>query len=1047
MEWRIIVPVLCLIGLLHLPGSVVAQGEEIHLHPQGIHLHLQEIHLHPQEIHLHPQEIHQHLQETQRLQEEIQLHLQEIRLLQEETHLQVEEIRLLQEEIQLLQVEIQQQVEEIQRLLEEIQLLLEEIQLVVEEIQLQPEQHQTITLINQVTSQFVVVYRQRYKNFYRMVINKFSQGSVVADTNLEFDSTNGTSPNATDVKDTLVQAVASGNLNLSVDTTNITTSAVPDSTTNGTNTTTTNTTSATTVAQVTTLSTTTVASQMNYSLTFKMTGLFVNDLSNSSSVAYGLMSTLVRSQLDGYFGKFTGYFNSFIRGFRSGSIIVDAGLSFNSSSNTANASTLAKSMASAVRNGSFALLIDPTSINVTDSSGYTGVLHLPGYAQAQANTTVSGDNSSVPLVNSTLAPNSTGLGESTTVATANQSAPTGNSPVPTGNSPVPTGNSPVPTGNSPVPTGNSPVPTGNSPVPTGNSPVPTGNAPVPTGNAPVPTGNAPVPTGNASAPTGNPSAPTGNPSAPTGNPSAPTGNPSAPTGNAPAPTGNAPVSAGNSITTGPGPKVAKINMVFKMSQTWDDKFSDLNNPATVALVNQVTTEFTKVYKKRYANFYRMTIKKFSQGSVVADTNLEFDNTNNTTPNAADVKDTLVQAVASGNMSLPVNSSEISAATVPDATTIGQFLSDRRRYINAKSSCARRKLKCDYTKSSCARRKLKCDYTKSNCARRKLKCDYTKSSCARRKLKCDYTKSSCARRKLKCDYTKFIPPPPKVAKVNLVFKMTQIWDNKFSDLTDPATVVLINQVTTEFTKIYKKRYANFYRMTIKKFSQGSVVADTNLEFDNTNNTTPNATDVKDTLVQAVASGNLSLPVNSSEISAAAVPDTPTNDTSTNTTTSTTPTTQVTTQVTTLVTTQVMTTVGSRTNYSLTFKLNLPFTSDLSNASSNAYGLLSTLIRTQLDKFFATFTGYISSYIKEFRSDPIIVYAGLSFNSSSTTNASTLAKSMAYAVRNGSIALLIDPTSINVTDSSGYTASNSPVLASMLTAVWMTMASLLLSAVIH
>ncbi|TRY99544.1 hypothetical protein DNTS_020833 [Danionella cerebrum] len=371
MEWRIIVPVLCLIGLLHLPGSVVAQGEEIHLHPQGIHLHLQEIHLHPQEIHLHPQEIHQHLQETQRLQEEIQLHLQEIRLLQEETHLQVEEIRLLQEEIQLLQVEIQQQVEEIQRLLEEIQLLLEEIQLVVEEIQLQPEQHQTITLINQVTSQFVVVYRQRYKNFYRMVINKFSQGSVVADTNLEFDSTNGTSPNATDVKDTLVQAVASGNLNLSVDTTNITTSAVPDSTTNGTNTTTTNTTSATTVAQVTTLSTTTVASQMNYSLTFKMTGLFVNDLSNSSSVAYGLMSTLVRSQLDGYFGKFTGYFNSFIRGFRSGSIIVDAGLSFNSSSNTANASTLAKSMASAVRNGSFALLIDPTSINVTDSSGYT----------------------------------------------------------------------------------------------------------------------------------------------------------------------------------------------------------------------------------------------------------------------------------------------------------------------------------------------------------------------------------------------------------------------------------------------------------------------------------------------------------------------------------------------------------------------------------------------------------------------------------------------------------------------------------------------------
>ncbi|KAK7165948.1 hypothetical protein R3I93_005891 [Phoxinus phoxinus] len=48
-------------------------------------------------------------------------------------------------------------------------------------------------------------------------------------------------------------------------------------------------------------------------------------------------------------------------------------------------------------------------------------------------------------------------------------------------------------------------------------------------------------------------------------------------------------------------------------------------------------------------------------------------------------------------------------------------------------------------------------------------------------------------------------------------------------------------------------------------KGSVVVDSELEFDSTNGTSPNVTDVKDTLATAITNGNFSFPINSSTIS--------------------------------------------------------------------------------------------------------------------------------------------------------------------------------------
>lgn len=56
------------------------------------------------------------------------------------------------------------------------------------------------------------------------------------------------------------------------------------------------------------------------------------------------------------------------------------------------------------------------------------------------------------------------------------------------------------------------------------------------------------------------------------------------------------------------------------------------------------------------------------------------------------------------------------------------------------------------------------------------------------------------------------------------------------------------------------------------SKGSIVTDSVLEFDTTNGTSPNVTDVKDTLVKAIENGNFSLAINSSSISATDITET-------------------------------------------------------------------------------------------------------------------------------------------------------------------------------
>ncbi|XP_077102464.1 uncharacterized protein LOC143753698 isoform X2 [Siphateles boraxobius] len=409
------------------------------------------------------------------------------------------------------------------------------------------------------------------------------------------------------------------------------------------------------------------------------------------------------------------------------------------------------------------------------------------------------------------------------------------------------------------------------------------------------------------------------------------------------------------VTTVSAPaKVAQINLGFSIVQDFKDIYSNLSNTETKELSNNITTACSRVYKSRFPKFLRMNILKFSKGSVVIDSVLEFDSTNGTSPNVTDVKDTLVTAITNGNFSFTINNSSINTTNIPETSAT--------------------------------------------------------------------TPATTPNTSQTATPVTTVSAPAKVAQINLFFSIVQDFKDIYSDLNNTETKELSNNITTACSRVYKSRFPKFYRMFIRKFSKGSIVIDSVLEFDSTNGTSPNVTDVKDTLVTAITNGNFSFTINNSSINTTDIPETSATTDSA---------------------------ASNLTDYNITFKMNNAFTNDLLNMTSDGAKKLAKNVTSELDGFCKGFRNFKRSLVWKFSSGSIKVDGLLGFNDTlaNNPNATELARGLAEAVRNGTVKLPVDPKSINVTDSSRFTANRSPVLASMLTALWMTLASLLLSAVMH
>ncbi|RXN28407.1 cell wall DAN4 [Labeo rohita] len=210
-----------------------------------------------------------------------------------------------------------------------------------------------------------------------------------------------------------------------------------------------------------------------------------------------------------------------------------------------------------------------------------------------------------------------------------------------------------------------------------------------------------------------------------------------------------------------------------------------------------------------------------------------------------------------------------------------------------------------------------------------------------------------------------PPPAKTA-VALAFKINQEFNDTYSNLSHPVTQELTKNIINAVSPVYR-RFPKFLGMVIKKLSRGSIAVESEIQFEATNGTSPNLTEVKNALAEAVASGNVSIPVNASTITATDV------------------------------------------------------------SSSNGQSILQEEISTipqhvdselQCGVAYKYIRGFIRMVVRKYSNGSILVDGSLQFNKTiSTPTVADLAKILADNVRNGTVTLQIDPTTIKVTDASG------------------------------
>ncbi|XP_051974500.1 mucin-5AC-like isoform X2 [Xyrauchen texanus] len=509
-------------------------------------------------------------------------------------------------------------------------------------------------------------------------------------------------------------------------------------------------------------------------------------------------------------------------------------------------------------------------------------------------------------------------------------------------------------------------------------------------------------------------------------------------------------------TTTSTPPVTKFNLSFSISETFIAIYSNLNDPETIKLKDRITTGFFKVYKTRFQNFARMVILRFRSGSIVTDSVLEFSN-NGTIPNVSEVRNTLVQAATNGSFNFTVDTNSINITEL----AVTQNVTSTTTFTSSITTASPNNTNITTASPNNTNITTASPNNSSNTTASPNNTNITTASPNNSSI----TTASPNNSSITTASTISTTTAP-VTKFNLSFSISETFIAVYSNLNDPETIKLKDRITTGFFKVYKTRFQNFARMVILRFRSGSVVTDSVLEFNN-NGTIPNVSDVRNTLVQAATNGsfNFTVDTNSINITELAVTQNVTSTTTftssittaspnnTNITSASPNNTNITSaspnnsSITTAST--ISTTTAPVTKFNVIFSISETFNAVYSNLNDPETIKLKDRITTEFFKVYkARFQNFVRMVIQLFRSGSVVTDSVLEFNNNGTIpNVTLVARTLVQAVKDGNFTFTIDVNSINVTDSSGNSSSRSPVLASMLTALWMTLTSFLLSAVMH
>ncbi|XP_064782188.1 integumentary mucin C.1-like isoform X2 [Oncorhynchus masou masou] len=478
------------------------------------------------------------------------------------------------------------------------------------------------------------VYRKVFRSFIQLVVLSFRRGSIITESRMEFGLTgNGTAPTANSVKDTLVDAVNEGSIDIRVNTSSIVVSATPTSTGN-TKTTTTAVPTTTTAVPTTTADANTTTTAANTTTTAAKT---TTTAANTTTTAANTTTTAANTT-----------------------------------------STSAKTTTTAANNITTAVPKTATAANTTTTAAPT-TTPLPTFV---LNLVFRSDEAFSPALTNTSSP----LFQSLVTKTIQALEPLFKAHFPnfirlivvgfrsgsiitdtqlefaaantTANATTPFADAVATTLKAAITNGSLSINISanfNITVPAN----PTTAAPTTTTAAPLTTTAAPTTTTNA--PTTNTAAPLTTTAAPPTTTSAPTTTTRAPTTTTRAPTTTTAAlqttTAAVAPTTTAAPNV--LLLVFSSDETFTETLSNNTSQAFRDRATTIKNKIEPVYRKVFRSFIQLVVLSFRRGSIITESRMEFGLTGNgTAPTANSVKDTLVDAVNEGSIDIRVNTSSI-----------------------------------------------------------------------------------------------------------------------------------------------------------------------------------------------------------------------------------------------------------------------------------------------------------------------------------------------------------------------------------------------------
>ncbi|KAM4594886.1 uncharacterized protein V3H82_002477 isoform 11-T11 [Fundulus diaphanus] len=325
--------------------------------------------------------------------------------------------------------------------------------------------------------------------------------------------------------------------------------------------------------------------------------------------------------------------------------------------------------------------------------------------------------------------------------------------------------------------------------------------------------------------------------------------------------------AATTTTTTPAPPPEpKIRLQFNLMATFTEDLKNNSSPQFKELERNVTTALDGLYRKSFGDrFNRTVIKGFRQGSVVAETELIFNNVS-ALPNTSDVTETLKNASSDPAFNLPVNTTTIAAEVVlaptqpPTTTTVTTTVKTTSVTGTGNETTANLEVT---TTSRTTLNSTSVPGTVNGTTTNLAVTTTAGTTVNTTSVAVNGTSTQPASPTTVTTATTTTAAVPADSRLNLEFRLTQPFDVALENSSSLEFRQLAQPLTEQLNAIYRGRFRGFLRALIRAFRRGSVIVDSELQFANASSV-PETQAVADTLLEARNSSNFTLPLNTSSV---------------------------------------------------------------------------------------------------------------------------------------------------------------------------------------